>query len=56
VFTDNASFFVGVNPANGNVSANDGDGSYFWLVHERGQHPDSPNDQCETATISHNDG
>lgn len=56
VFTDNSSFFVGVNPANGNASANDGDGSYFWLIHYVDNSRTSPNDRCETSSISHNDG
>ena len=56
VFTYNSSFFVGVNPANGNASANDGDGSYFWLIHYVDNSRTSPNDRCETSSISHNDG
>ena len=56
VFTNNTTFFVGVDPSDGTVDATDGDGSYFWLIHYVDNSLTSPNDRCEVSTITHNDG
>jgi hypothetical protein len=59
VNTHNTSFFVGTNPSTGAAGGPDADGttnSYIWLIHYVDNSLTSPNDRCETSTITHNDG
>jgi len=58
VNTHNASFFVGTNPSTGAAGGPDTDAShsYIWLIHYADNSLTSPNDRCETSTITHNDG
>jgi hypothetical protein len=51
--TTNSTFVVGTNS---DGSAGGTDGTYFWLIHFAATGITSPNDRCETSTISHNDG
>jgi hypothetical protein len=58
VFTDNSTFFVGTRPDTGAVGGPDTDSthSYIWLIHYVDNSLTSPDDRCETSTITHNDG
>jgi hypothetical protein len=59
VFTHNTSHFVGTNPstgAAGDLPDTDSTHSYIWLIHYVDNGLTSPNDRCETSTITHNDG
>jgi hypothetical protein len=58
VNTHNTSFFVGTNPSTGAAGGLDTDAnnSYIWLIHYVDNSLTSPNDRCETSTITHNDG
>ena len=51
--TTNTTFFVGTDS---DGTADGADASYFWLIHYHDNTLTSPNDRCETSTISHNDG
>jgi hypothetical protein len=58
VNTHNTSFFVGTNPSTGAAGGLDTDSthSYIWLIHYVDNGLTSPNDRCETSTVTHNDG
>jgi hypothetical protein len=58
VNTHNTSFFVGSNPSTGVAGGLDTDSthSYIWLIHYVDNSLTSPNDRCETSTVTHNDG
>jgi hypothetical protein len=58
VNTHNTSFFVGTNPSTGVAGGPDTDAnnSYIWLIHYVDNSLTSPNDRCETSTVTHNDG
>lgn len=53
--TTNTTFVVGTN-SDGTTTGAGTDGTYFWLIHYVDNSLTSPNDRCETSTISHNDG
>jgi hypothetical protein len=53
--TTNSTFVVGTN-SDGTTTGAGTDGTYFWLIHYVDNNLTSPNDRCETSTISHNDG
>jgi hypothetical protein len=58
VNTHNTGFFVGTNPGTGAAGGPDTDStnSYIWLIHYVDNSLTSPNDRCETSTVTHNDG
>jgi hypothetical protein len=58
VNTHNTTFYVGVNPSTGASGGPDTDAthSYIWLIHYVDNGLASPNDRCETSTVTHNDG
>ena len=49
--TSNTTFFVGTGPAAAGVTYGAA-GTYFWLVHYHDNNLTSPNDRCETSTVS----
>jgi hypothetical protein len=53
--TTNTTFVVGTN-SDGTTTGAGTDGDYFWLIQFAATGITSPNDRCEIATISHNDG